>query len=253
MVPGLPFRHGERRPAPLALLRRRRRGAPLRAGGHPAAHVGAAVVTAHPRARSRARPGAVRALEPQRHVPLDQSGAVAAARWIARSGWREARARVSRVSRVENTNASAFDRCRPPRPATRGRRGRRAPSTRTVAQQHEPAAGDAPAPAGQANRIASRAQAGAERPTQVDVPAVTAPAVAARVPHRGGDLQTRHQPVQPGELVRVEGIEALAGQPLLVAGRGQRERDLALGLVAAGARAGRRATRPAGTSPGALA
>ena len=41
-------------------------------------------------------------------VPLDQSGAAAAARWIARSGLRERSARVSRVSRVANTNASAF-------------------------------------------------------------------------------------------------------------------------------------------------
>jgi hypothetical protein len=40
-------------------------------------------------------------------VPLDQSGAAAAARWIARSGLLEASARVRRVSRVANTNASA--------------------------------------------------------------------------------------------------------------------------------------------------
>ena len=41
-------------------------------------------------------------------VPLDQSGAVSAARWIARSGLRAASARVSRVRRVAKTNASAF-------------------------------------------------------------------------------------------------------------------------------------------------
>ena len=40
-------------------------------------------------------------------VSLDQSGAANAARWIARSGWREASARVRRVSRVANANASA--------------------------------------------------------------------------------------------------------------------------------------------------
>ena len=40
-------------------------------------------------------------------VPLDQSGAAAAARWMARSGLRDASARVRRVSRVANTNASA--------------------------------------------------------------------------------------------------------------------------------------------------
>ena len=41
-------------------------------------------------------------------VPLDQSGAAAAARWIARSGLHEESARVSRVSRVAKTKASAF-------------------------------------------------------------------------------------------------------------------------------------------------
>jgi hypothetical protein len=40
-------------------------------------------------------------------VPLDQSGAVSAARWIARSGLRTASARVRRVSRVAKTKASA--------------------------------------------------------------------------------------------------------------------------------------------------
>src|SRR3954464_8439162 len=40
-------------------------------------------------------------------VPLDQSGAAAAARSIARSGCREPSARVNRVRRVANTNASA--------------------------------------------------------------------------------------------------------------------------------------------------
>ena len=48
-----------------------------------------------------------RSASPMR-VPLDQSGAAAAARWIARSGLRDASARVTRVSRVANTNASAF-------------------------------------------------------------------------------------------------------------------------------------------------
>ena len=47
----VPFGHGERRPAPPAVLRGRRRGAPLRAGGGAAAHVDAAAVAAHPRAR----------------------------------------------------------------------------------------------------------------------------------------------------------------------------------------------------------
>ena len=40
-------------------------------------------------------------------VPLDQSGAAAAARWMARSGLREASARVSRVRRVAKEKTSA--------------------------------------------------------------------------------------------------------------------------------------------------
>ena len=65
-------------------------------------------------------------------VPLDQSGAAAAARWIARSGLRDASARVRRVSRVANTNASGVpgstSRGRARR-GTGGRRARRAPSS----------------------------------------------------------------------------------------------------------------------------
>ena len=53
------------RPAAPALLRGRRRGAALRAGGGPAPHLGPAAFTAHPRARARPRLAAVRAHEPE--------------------------------------------------------------------------------------------------------------------------------------------------------------------------------------------
>ena len=66
------------------------------------------ITTTAPRARPRRpwRSLKVFSASPIR-VPLDQSGAVSAARWIARSGLREASARVSRVSRVAKTNVSA--------------------------------------------------------------------------------------------------------------------------------------------------
>ena len=56
-------------------------------------------------------------------VPPAQSGAAAAARSIASSGWRPASARVSRVRRVAKTNASAFA---PPTHACRNCRNARA-------------------------------------------------------------------------------------------------------------------------------
>ena len=83
----------------------------------------------------------------------------------------------------------------------------------------------------------------AQRPPQVD-PAAVAPAlVAARAPQRRGELEPRHQPVELRELVRLERVEALAGQPLLVAGQRQRHLDLVAVLVAV-AGAGAATPRP---------
>ena len=64
--------------------------------------------------------------------------------------------------------------------------------------------------------------------------------VAARAPQRRGDLEPRHQPVELRELVRVERVEALARQPLLVARHRERHLDLG-GVLVALAAAPRRA------------
>src|SRR6478609_6822194 len=97
-------------------------------------------------------------------VPEDQSGAAAAARWIARSGERVASARVMRVRRVANTNASAS------RPA----------------------------------HVRNWRYAGAFG--------------AAGAARRRRELDPRHQLVEQRQLARVERVEALAAQALLVAG-----------------------------------
>ena len=160
-------------------------------------------------------------------VPLDQSGAAAAARWIARSGLRERSARVSRVSRVAKTNASALG------PAARGageelQVGARVGlhRARDVAQHHQPPRNDPPAPAREADRVAAGAQAAAQRPPHVDPRGRGGRARAARPAHRGGELQARHQPVELRQLVRLERVEALGGQHLLVAGDRQRHVEL---------------------------
>ena len=54
------------------------------------------------------------------------------------------------------------------------RAGVRLHRARDVAQQHEPAAGDAPVPAREADRVAAGAQARAQRPPHVDVLPVAA-------------------------------------------------------------------------------
>ena len=178
-------------------------------------------------------------------VPLDQSGAATAARWIARSGWREASARVSRVSRVAKANASACG----PLPAGAGQELEVGAAVglhraRDVAQHHEPAADGAPAAAREADRIAAGAQAGPQRPPHVDALAVAPALVAAGAPQRRGELQARHQPVELRELVRLERVEALAGEPLLVAGQRQRDVDLRpVGVVLARTRRRRRGRR----------
>ena len=63
-------------------------------------------------------------------VPPDQSGITAAARSSARSGLALCSARVSRVSRVPNTNTSACARVAMPGEQVQVRRGRTAPSSR---------------------------------------------------------------------------------------------------------------------------
>ena len=55
--------------------------------------------------------------------------------------------------------------------------------------------------------------------------AVAVASRAAGAPQRRRDLEPRHQPVQPRELVGLERVEALAAQQLLVARR-ERDRDL---------------------------
>ena len=59
----------------------------------------------------------------------------------------------------------------------------------------------------------------AQRPPHVDVLAVAALLVAARAPQRRRELEARHQPVELRELVRLERVEALAPEQLLVARR----------------------------------
>ena len=102
-------------------------------------------------------------------VPLDQSGAVAAARCMAWSGRREPSARVSRVKRVAKTKASAC------RPLTRGAAEELQVSARVglhragdVAEHDQPAA-QAPPPASRdMDRVAPGAQAAAQGVAQID-------------------------------------------------------------------------------------
>ena len=79
-----------------------------------------------------------------------------------------------------------------------------------------------------ASRIGSPAgaQARAQRPPHVDALPVARLLVAARAPQRGCELEARHQPVELRELVRLERVEALAPQQLLVARHRQRHLDL---------------------------
>ena len=79
--------------------------------------------------------------------------------------------------------------------------------------------------------MAARSKAGAQRPPHVDALAVAALLVAAGAPQRRCELQTRHQPVELRELVRLERVEALASQQLLVAGQRQRHLELGRFLV----------------------
>ena len=100
-----------------------------------------------------------------------------------------------------------------------------------VAEQYESPAGDASVSTRETNRLASRAKAGAQCPPQVDPLPVAPFLVAARASQRSCELQTGHQPVELRELVRLERIEALASEQLLVACHRQRHLDLGEILV----------------------
>ena len=100
---------------------------------------------------------------------------------------------------------------------------------------------------GDRDRIAAGAQARPQRPPHVDAPPVAAALVAPRQPRRGRQLEPRHQPVEAGELVGLERVEALRRQHLLVTRHRQRNVDLAPGLVVARPR---RRGRAAALDPG---
>ena len=142
-------------------------------------------------------------------VPLDQSGAAAAARRIARSGLREASARVRRVSRVAKTNASAWARCRRRRSGTGGRRARRAPSSPRCRTASRAGGGSTRGAGREPDRVAAGAQA-ARAACAAGRPAGRAAAlVAAGAAQRRREREPRHQPVQLRELVGVERVERL--------------------------------------------
>ena len=86
-----------------------------------------------------------------------------------------------------------------------------------VAEHHEPAAGLPPPAVREADRVPAGTEAASQGSPHVDLLSAPAPAVAARAPHRGGQLEARHQPIELCQLVRVQRLEALARQVLLVA------------------------------------
>ena len=110
-------------------------------------------------------------------VPLDQSGAAAAARWIARSG-------IARRQRPgEPGQPGGEDEGLSVRPAARGAgqklqvgAGVRLHRARDVAQHHQSPGRDPPAAAGQAERVAAGAEAAAQRPPHIDALPVAASA-----------------------------------------------------------------------------
>ena len=178
----------------------------------------------------------VRSASPIR-VPLDQSGAASAARWIASSGLRPPRARVSRVRRVANTNASAGR-------AARDRRGQQVQvgarvglhRARDVADQDQLARAGAPAPPRQGHRVAAGAEAVAKGAAQVELlaaaraaPAPGEPAREPRAPARSSSAGSAPARRAPSSSKR------FSPKPLLLAGHRQRHLDLALPvLVGAG-------------------
>ena len=119
-------------------------------------------------------------------VPLDQSGAAAAARRIARSGWRaRERARDARQPRGEHERLGvrAGDR-------EELQVGARVGLHRAgdVAQHHQLARLDPPAAVREVDRVAAGPQARAQRAAQVDLPPA-AVLVAARAAQRRVQLR----------------------------------------------------------------
>src|SRR5262249_7632074 len=106
-----------------------------------------------------------------------------------------------------------------------------------VAQEHEPARLDAAAAVRETDRVAGRVQAAAERAAQVDALAAAALSVAGRAARRRLQPQARHQRVELRELGRLERVEVLRRQTLLVARKRHGHLDrLAVALLAAGCR-----------------
>ena len=172
-------------------------------------------------------------------VPLDQSGAAATARWMAASGLRPPSARVSRVSRVAKTNASAGRAAGDRRSEqVEVRPGVRLHRPRDVAEQDEPPRAGPSGAAGERHRVAAGAQAAAQRASQVEVLSAPGAAPPPRAAPRGGELQRRHHATDPLELLGLEGLEALLPQALRLARGGQRDLDLPLGLLFGGRRGG---------------
>ena len=143
---------------------------------------------------------------------------------------------MRRVSRVANTNASAFG----PAPAAQVRNCRYARAYGSI----EPEMSHSITSRRRAMRRRRRARRIGSPPVRRLARsvrrmstrcAVARPLVAARAPQRRRELEARHQPVELRELVRLERVEALAPQHLLVARHRERHLDLGAVLVLAGA------------------
>ena len=119
--------------------------------------------------------------------------------------------------------------------------------SRDVAEHHQPAGHDPPAPARDAHRVAAAAKAPAQGAAQIDPPAVVGALEPAGAPLRRRELELRHQPVEARELVGVEDVEALLREHLLVAR--DRARDVDRSRVLLPLRAARRRARDVGPPP----
>ena len=127
----------------------------------------------------------------------------------------------------EHERLGASGRCPRRTSGTAGRRARTAPSSRrcrTAARASGGRCAGAGARAG-SGRPPVRRLARSVRRMSMRL-AVARLLVAARAPQRRCELEPRHQPVELRELVRLERVEALLPQQLLVARRRQRHLDL---------------------------